>query len=154
MKVEVEITDEQIANLLISAFEGGSNYWYEISGQKKPDKYRLFCGKPFEKADTQDHYEATGMWLQAFPDGRWLQVFPHVDYPMNPGGQLIIKQTVDKNGPGRRKLDRTAIERGMNELAASEKYRHHFVDIVKDDTGATTGDVFLQMCLYGDVIYG
>lgn len=35
-----------------------------------------------------------------------------------------------------------------------DKYPHHFSDIINDNDDATTGDVFLQLCLFDDVIYG
>ena len=31
MKIEFEIKDEDIINVLIGALEGGSNYWYKLS---------------------------------------------------------------------------------------------------------------------------
>lgn len=143
MKVTVEITPEQIACLLVSAFEGGSNYWYEITKQKRPTKFDLYCGKPEDKAD----FRGT--------DGK-PQIFPHVDFPMNPGGSLTISSTeaTTEDGPGPRVLSLTTIQRGLQDMAKSADYAHHFADIIRDDTDATTGDVFLQFCLYGEVLYG
>lgn len=40
IKVEIEITDDQLDNAIISALEGGSNYWYMIQrvvGRKKTE---------------------------------------------------------------------------------------------------------------------
>lgn len=128
MHVTVEITDAQIENLIISALEGGAHYWYEIQSMCRPPKlvYRTDPNK----------------------------VFAHVDYPMNAGGHLMIKQYVDPDGPGVRKFNRAAIDRGLQVLADSAEYKHHFTDILNDDTDATTGDIFLQFCLYGEVLYG
>lgn len=36
----------------------------------------------------------------------------------------------------------------------SAKYPHHFADIIKEDSDATTGDVLVQCALLGDIIYG
>lgn len=128
MKIQVEIADAQIENLIVSALEGGANYWYEIQSMCRPTK----------------------LVYRADPN----KVFAHVDYPMNAGGHLMIKQHVDPDGPGVRKFNRAAIDRGLQALADNEKYKHHLADIIRDDTDATTGDVFLQFCLYGEVLYG
>lgn len=34
------------------------------------------------------------------------------------------------------------------------EYPHHFGDILKENDDAITGDVFLQLCVFGEVIYG
>lgn len=128
MKVEIEITQQQIADLLTDALEGGHNYWYEIKKQNPPTQFTFRIDKD--------------------------RVYEHIDFPMNPGGYLVIKQTVDESGPGARRLTLQRLEAGMRDLAASEKYRHHFVDILKEDTDGTTADVFLQFALYGDVLFG
>lgn len=142
--VEVHVTPEQIANLLVSAFEGGSNYWYEITKFGKPKVFDTFCGLTL--AQLQKTGEVAG--------NKGPKIFPHVDYPMSTGGYLLIKQTVDEGGPGVRKFTWTSIARGLRDMAASETYQHHFLDILKDETDATTADVFLQFCLYSDVLFG
>lgn len=37
-----EITREQVANLLTSAFEDGSNYWYRIEKFQKPGRFEFY----------------------------------------------------------------------------------------------------------------
>jgi hypothetical protein len=36
----------------------------------------------------------------------------------------------------------------------ADKYPRHIADILSENDDATTGDVFLQLCLFGDVVYG
>jgi len=36
----------------------------------------------------------------------------------------------------------------------AKKEPRHFADFLKEDYDETTGDVFLQCCLFGEVIYG
>jgi hypothetical protein len=50
------------------------------------------------------------------------------------------------------RLDRKAIERGLCTMA--RHYPQHFADALRESGDATTGDVFLQCCLFGKVIYG
>jgi hypothetical protein len=51
-------------------------------------------------------------------------------------------------------LDRAAIERGKELLATDERYSHHYADVLNENDDADTGDVFLQLCLFGEVVYG
>jgi len=49
-------------------------------------------------------------------------------------------------------LDRTKCQIGLQIMA--EKEPRHFGNIMTDECDAITGDVFLQCCLFGEVIYG
>jgi hypothetical protein len=35
-----------------------------------------------------------------------------------------------------------------------EKYPRHYADFKDGDEDASTGDVFLQCCIFGEVVYG
>lgn len=48
-------------------------------------------------------------------------------------------------------LDWGAIHRGLSVMATN--FPAHFADIISDNEDAITGDVFLQCCLFGDVVY-
>lgn len=143
VNVQVVVTPEQIASLLVSAFEGGSNYWYQIVGEKKPKKFETFAGRTLEQL--QKSGEVKG--------NKGPTIYNHVDYPMNPEGNLTIKQTIEKGAPGIRLLNAKRLAEGLQELAASEKYGFHFANIINDNADQNTADVYLQFCLYGDCIY-
>jgi hypothetical protein len=49
-------------------------------------------------------------------------------------------------------LDLGTIRNGLQVMA--DKYPNHWHDFINDNEDATTGDVFLQCCLYGEVIFG
>lgn len=53
---------------------------------------------------------------------------------------------------GTHTLTPESLTKGMQLMA--DKYPHHFGDVINDNTDAATGDVFLQLCLFDDVIYG
>lgn len=129
ISVKVPVTKERIANLLCCAFEGGSNYWYWIDKFIKPPILE---------------------W-QNDPE----QVFQHIDYPLNKGGALIISDKEDDSPAKSKKtyrLDLESITKGLQVMA--DKCPRHFADMVSEDFDATTGDVLLQCCLFGEVIYG
>lgn len=121
-----EIKLDDIGNLLVSAFEGGSNYWMEIEDYKEPKEW-------------------------TFTDGGAEGYYGHT-YPLNEGGAVIIIDQEDDKAKTYR-LDNEAIQRGLTLLSTSKTYAHHWRDFVAEDSDQITGDVFLQMCLFGDVIY-
>jgi len=49
-------------------------------------------------------------------------------------------------------LSDVEIQRGLNRMA--EDYTHHWIDFLNENDDATTGDVFLQCCVFGEVVYG
>lgn len=121
-------TVERIADLLCCALEGGSNYWYLIKEFRKP-------------ATMTNRTDAD-------------RVFKHLDYPTNEGGGLLITtlEGDENNGATEWWLDLPTMQRGLTVLA--EKYPTHFADFAAENDDATTGDVFLQCCLFGEVVYG
>ena len=124
----ITIPKQRIADLLCCAFEGGSNYWYIIKESTPPAEM------PFRSDPSK--------------------VFKHLDFPLNPFGRLTI--TTDEgdeiNGKKEWPLDIPAIERGLRVFI--EKYPLHFSDFLIENEDATTGDCFLQCCLFGEVVYG
>lgn len=59
----------------------------------------------------------------------------------------------DHEGERNYTLTLAHIKRGIAKLAKSKEYAHHWSDILRGDTDQTTGDVFLQFCLFGKVKY-
>lgn len=122
LSVPVSIGQDRLADLLCSALEGGSNYWYQIVDYQKPESidFRILGG----------------------------EVIRHIDYPMNKGGAIYI----DAGARYRLTLDLETLEKGLYEFA--KKYPRHFKNFVNEEDDAETGDVFLQTCLFGEVVYG
>lgn len=120
----------EIENLLTSAFEGGSNYWYFITGKKAPKKWSYWG----------EYNEAKQKFLPL--------------YVLNGGSLKIIDNEADDQSGGKKvyTLDMHAIENGLQVMASN--FANHFADVMSGNTDAETGDVFLQCCLFEDVIYG
>jgi len=137
MLIQIDFPDEKIRGLLCCAFEGGSNYWYMI------DKIIYPAG--FRQADYREGGKAqpsAGYW-------NWSQIVP-----LQKGGALVIETKAKDEIAGKKKwvLDREAIARGLKVMR--EKYPKHFGDAMADDGDADTGDVFLQCCLFGELVFG
>lgn len=120
---------KQAVSLLCAAFEGGSNDWCLIERYIKP---RFFAVEVAEYAE-----------------------FLHLAYPVSPGGALLISdqsgETLEHVGKLFR-LSPRSLKRGWAIMA--EKYPRHFADVLLQNDDVVTGDVFLQCCLFGEIIYG
>jgi hypothetical protein len=158
--VKQEIPLKRIQDLLCCAFEGGSNYWYTIVEFVKPAelKVRTEEGEIFRHLDYPVNEGGA-------------EIYRHLDYPVNEGGAVVVgdreewypyrmekeraehlKESFDKPEPKKYRLDLEAIDRGLQLMA--DKYPRHFADFVGENEDASTGDVFLQLCLFGELVYG
>lgn len=75
----------------------------------------------------------------------------HEYYPLTEGHALAF---VDRYGDSdeRHTLDRDAVERGLRLMA--DRHTKNFMDLVTENSDVITGDVFLQLALLGEVVYG
>jgi hypothetical protein len=76
--------------------------------------------------------------------------------PLMEGGHLVITDySVEEEGekPVPYTLDRAALLRGL-QLFANLKPQRHWAAFIEENDDQETGDVFLQLCLFGEVLYG
>lgn len=134
-KVKTNVSDETLRGLLCCALEGGSNYWYMHTRSEFP------AGVDYADFDDGGRF--------AIPEWTWPYVIPFTE-----GCALIITTEAagDEGDKTERRLDRAALERGIQIMA--EKYPRHFASVQSEDYDAETGDVFLQCCLLGEIVYG
>ena len=110
--IQRELDDQRIEDLLVGAFEGGSNYWIKSVHrvtERHPDIYRAAVA-------------GDGVHVRA--DGE----------------------------PKCRPLTRGHIQQGLRLMA--EKHPSHMGAVLDGNDDASTADVFLQLCLFGEVVYG
>ena len=139
MKITLEINKGRIADLLCSGFESGINYWG--------------CGNNIQGMGSNSD-APTIIWqeLDGWNDApvKECLVYPHCHYPLFDGGKYRVMDLEDN-----KKLyilDLPKIKSGLKIMA--EKYPRHFGNWLSEDDDATTGDVFIQCCLFGEVKYG
>lgn len=135
--VSHEIDRERVCSLLCSAFEGGSNYWYLIDKAIYP------------KGTTKSDFGEGGKCQNGKMYWHWSQLVPTEE-----GGALLIS-SVDKDeisGKTEWRLDIDAIREGLRVMA--KKYPVHFARIIDENDDGGTGDVFLQCCLFGELVFG
>ncbi len=132
-----EIDVEKIRNLLCCAFEGGSNYWYMIDKAIYPPGFKSKDYGEGGKGQNGPNY-----W-------HWAELLPTQE-----GGALIIssKEGDEINGTKTWRLDREAIQHGLKIMA--EECPQHYGNFLSENEDAITGDVFLQCCLFGEIVYG
>jgi len=114
---EVEIKPELVEDLLVCAFEGGSNYWY--------DDLEALNETSTKSTASERFYE---------------NLVTH-------GFSLLDKETGEIHTISPKLLRDGAIRFHDNEP-------RHFNDAVTENSDASTGDVFLQTIVFGEVRYG
>jgi len=126
-------TEEMVRDMLVSAFEGGSNYWYRIESKKLPPGTKEKDFKEGGRMQPEHYYHP-------------MQLIPTI-----PGGQLVIREVSD--GPGETfVLDLGALKRGL--MLLKEKYPKIWERAQKGMEDASDADVFLQLSLFGKVVFG
>lgn len=123
--ITINVKLQRLADMLCSALEGGSNYWCQIESYKEPKTLVFRTDKS--------------------------SVYKHIDYPMNDGGAVVIKDLESTDGKTYI-IDLPTIRRGAAIMA--QKYPRKFADMLTDNDDAWTADCFLQCCAFGDEIYG
>lgn len=122
----VEVDGQKVADQIVTAFEGGVNYWCHgadlVSSEVKPTE------SPW--------YSCPKLWEGDFA------ILVKYDDPDKEEG----------NASGRKEINQDDIKRGIQMMA--EKSPAHFTDLIMDDGDAITADVFFQYVVLGDVIYG
>jgi hypothetical protein len=125
----IAVTVERVMDLVVSALEGGSNYWYYIT----------------ESCDPIDESKV--------PEGEWNSI----ERCVWGGGYLKIcdKEAYFNKEPNLKTwlLNEDALKKGL-ELMVTKEYIKHFADFVQENEDANTADIFLQLCLFGEIIYG
>jgi hypothetical protein len=125
--VETEIPIERIKDLLCAAFEGGIDYW----GNAKS-----FIGQK-EKLDAEYFHEipALGGVLVVF-DNETDEELGKIDMESMKQAFEYMANGTDKNGTDYPRL------------------REHLADFLNENEDATTADVFVQLAVMGEVVFG
>lgn len=127
-KVTTQVSAQIIQDNIVSAFEGGSNYWLQDG--------RIELVKP-------TYNELGGREEKVVWYGRsTANVFEHDEFEI----------TIDVPDDELHTLNREAISNGLSLMA--EQHASHFLDLVREEGDAGTADLFLQLCLFGEVVYG
>lgn len=133
IKIQLEIDERRVADLLCNALEGGSDYWSHIKSYNEPKEITFDW-----RSDARNEAD---------------EIYRHIHYPMSKTGSIVIRDTEDQKDYI---LNREAIEAGLTAFANLKQGEggHHFSNFLNEQDDAETGDVFLQCCLFNEIIYG
>lgn len=120
-----EIGSEDLLNLFIDAFEGGSNYWYQIVEHSR--EYQLVIDDSTVYDSLKDTLDGN---LQS-----WVKINAP-DYPEFEPALITCK----------------SIENGLRSMMQDNP--RHFIELIRNNGDAETSDVFLQHVVFGKVIFG
>jgi len=124
------IPTQRVSDLLVCAFEGGSNYWYSDLHYELPEGIKYEDFRKGGKFTSEDYYHP-------------LEIVPFVD-----GCALTLKDDEGKT----HRINKAALKSGLEKMA--QKSKEHWADFISEDDDATTADVFLQYALFGEIVYG
>lgn len=125
IEIKQKISLERVGDLLCSAWEGGSAYWCVVEKITEPKVVRFGT---MENSKPYSH-----------------------EIALNKGGSVQLRDTEEgKIIP--KLLTLATIKKGLQVMA--DNYPKHWADFVRENDDATTGDVFLQCCIFGEIIYG
>ena len=122
---------ENLVNLLSVATYG--NYWPIIRAFKSDNERGLF--KDCECREDK--------WAKALMEGKGVVVYDNyeMDSELNEG-----------ETPTKHYLTMDNVQKGL-ELMRDE-YPRHYADLMEEEDDAITGDVWLQLAVFGELIYG
>ena len=134
---EITIKFEDFEHMLISALEGGSNYWYWLP----------------EKGDS--NAEGMADVLKWAEDKEFEGLAPSeliARYVWEGGCVRVTEDDAEDEHILLWALNRTNVKRGFKVM--QEKYPRHWDDLQRDNADAETADVWFQCALMGEVTFG
>lgn len=131
VKKSFTVRPQQVEDILCTAIEGGIGYWACLGERRYPE---------------------SGVWYKQWQDTDADDWVPnYISVIMSQGGSIQILDAEDENSVlGTLNLE--AIQRGLEIMA--DRYPRYFREFVEEDYDANTADVFVQLCVLGDIVYG
>lgn len=135
---QIAVPVERIVNCIIGAIEGGYSPWlHSFVHDDKPRTIECY---------REARANGEGIWYSQ--DKFWCN-----------GGSAYVsfdKEDDDEGaGTGRMTISLEELRQGLCKMAdPTNEHIHHFGDLLAENDDASTHDVFMQMVVFGKVIYG
>ena len=126
---DIEITSKKIEYILSKAFLGGSNYWIDYEGQIEIKLDSIFLNE-----------KIPNLYVWQYP----LYNLGVIKFIEN-----LYRGTEDEQV---HKLTYQSLIEGAKNMA--RKYPRHFKDWINGHDDSITADVYLQCCLFEEIVYG
>jgi hypothetical protein len=130
VKIEHEITETTIADLMTAAIEGGSSYWC--------DQIEQMSGHHTEE---EVWYADPEIYKQE--EGKFLTI------------RVVESEPSSENSDGRHIINLEKMQKAfelMSEFGTPKGF--HLRNLLEENWDAETADVFLQLAVFGEVVYG
>lgn len=128
MKIEIEISQEKIRNLIITALEGGSNYWY-------------FLGD-----------DAVALIKEKSPNGLIIALSERMGMAIENGAEIPITDLEDEMEV-LGNISMESIKKGLSLMASQQP--EQFGNLQSENNwDAETADVFFQYAVMGELVFG
>lgn len=111
------------SDMLITALEGGSNYWYFLPDLSMVTRKK---GEP---------------WSVAIGRAVW-----------HDGAEVPVDDCNEKAGTRLGMLTRASMEKALDLMM--RKHPRHYADLFDGNDDATTADVWFQLAVMGDIVFG
>lgn len=126
--------EQVLRDLLVTAFEGGINYWARLLRYQYP------------QGRTAADYRVTDQTDTSHPE--WWPSYARV--PLEGGAIVLVDAETGEEFP--QPLDRAAVERGLNLLA--DQHPHRWADIRAGLYDVEDADAVVQLALFGELVFG
>lgn len=155
---EIEITEELLETMMCSAWEGGSVYW--ANSDFEIDVY-LYSEPQPEGTIIKDGYSVNIQAEKKYLKNKMAELQiknPYINHddipyswqvPIYDFGFISFKEYDEDNTYI---LDQKKLIKGAKIMA--QKYPRHFKNWIEETDDSITADVFLQCCLFGEIVYG
>ena len=124
--LKLEITEDVLENIFVTAIEGGSDYWAYIT---RSDAFKKF-------KETSKEYSFSENVLKFVLSG----------------GDMVVEDIQDE-GEVLGSINKANIELGLNTLLNSPNKQHLFA-MLNEDYDAENADVCFQYIVLNDLVYG
>lgn len=143
------LTEEQMINMLVGAFEGGSNYWYFIRdlsmipkvGYKPQTEYNIKSLVEHKDFDSKNKHRMIDCLVhrifEAVMLGAKIEVFDIEAEDDDESIGFLTKESMIKGS-----------------YLMLQESPEHFANIISENDDAETADVFLQYAVLGEIVYG
>lgn len=128
--VSYDVTPEQIANLMISFMESGdpvTRGW--VKSLTAHAEHKKVCTDPVWYADPK-FYQQPGFILR-----------------------VMTLEDMVREKPIEHLIGACAFHAGLTKLAGDPDYRRHFMDLISDNSDASTADIVMQFVVFGKEVF-
>jgi hypothetical protein len=137
--VTLQIPEERLRDMIITALEGGIGYWGRVVDEKLAEGL------------TYEDFRPGGKMQHPDPDE---YMHPTELVAITPGCALILRDADDPNNPEADTWEVTR-EKLLNGFAVmAEKYPKAFALFLRGNEDANTADLWVQCALFGEEVYG